>query len=172
MVQTDTNMREVPAGSAGCHSPLLYSQRLCLLNGGSFFISALYAGRSGAVFFFKCVAFNKCFKKSHLAWYSLFFFKSWHFKEIVLLCILTFRSSSCRENTQDRDTWCLSFRNLCVHVHACAVLGILLVWKGNSGSFLGHEHCVTSLVSMLLCLIFWLELLKVGRSNHVVNRES
>ena len=122
--------------------------------------------------FFKCVVFNKCFKKSHLAWYSFFFFKSWHFKEIVFLCIFTFRSSSCRENTQDRDTWCLSFRNLCVHVHACAVLGILLVWKGNSGSFLGHEHCVTSLVSMPLCLIFWWELLKVGRSNHVVNRES
>lgn len=104
MVQTDTNMREVPAGSAGCHSPLLYSQRLCLLNGGSFFISALYAGRSGAVFFLSVWHLINALKNP--IWHDIvfFFFKSWHFKEIVLLCILTFRSSSCRENAQDGDT--------------------------------------------------------------------
>ena len=172
MVQTDTNMREVPAGSAGCHSPLLYSQRLYLLNGGSFFISALYAGRSGAVFFLSVWRLINALKKSHLAWYSLFFLSHGILKKlfsfVFWLSGLLHVGKIHKIGTLDvflLETCVCT----CVRVRCWA-----FYWseRGDSGSSLGHKHCITSLVSMLLCLIFWLELLKVGWSNHVVNRES
>lgn len=122
--------------------------------------------------FFKCVAFNKCFKKSHLAWYSLFFLSHGILKKlfsfVFWLSGLLHVGKIHKIGTLDvflLETCVCT----CVRVRCWA-----FYWseRGDSGSSLGHKHCITSLVSMLLCLIFWLELLKVGWSNHVVNRES